>query len=177
MATKHCGHCKQEKDIAQFNKDKQMTLGLSSWCKSCRRITSRKQRENPAFVKRCRETATVYASSHKAEIRNYQKQHYYTPQGSYTRYKSEARTRKIAWQLTFDQFMEFWQKPCYYCGDSIDTVGLDRFHNSVGYTNANVVPCCSFCNSAKNKHSYEMFLHKINKIHQKHLTGVFNGHP
>mgnify|MGYP001559832597 CR=1 len=37
---------------------------------------------------------------------------------------------------------------CYYCQFPLPDagVGLDRLDNSIGYTVANVVPCCTDCN-------------------------------
>ena len=61
--------------------------------------------------------------------------------------------------------MEMWQKPCYYCGSIIETVGVDRVDNNKGYTLDNVVPCCSKCNYMKNSNTEKEFLEHVEKIH------------
>jgi hypothetical protein len=78
--------------------------------------------------------------------------------------KGSAAIRGIEWDLTREQFMFFWQKPCHYCGDEIQTVGLDRFDNKKGYTVENIVPCCGTCNRMKLEMSASEFLSRCEKI-------------
>ena len=81
--------------------------------------------------------------------------------------------------LPFDEFFEKVRLPCIYCGmeysktledrrnDSkkcgliSDTVikinGLDRIDSNVGYTSENTVPCCKYCNTAKNTMTQQEF--------------------
>lgn len=42
--------------------------------------------------------------------------------------------------------------------------GLDRRDNAQGYTLENTVPCCKFCNFAKNVYSEEDFIGWINRL-------------
>lgn len=63
--------------------------------------------------------------------------------------RSGAIKRGIAYELTREQLMSLWQKPCVYCGGEIVTVGVDRVDNTKGYVMENVVPCCATCNSMK----------------------------
>jgi hypothetical protein len=72
-----------------------------------------------------------------------------TPRGRFRAYKVSASARGYVFDLTFEQFMTFWQKPCHYSGHAILTIGLDRVDNTKGYTITNVVPCCTTCNKAK----------------------------
>lgn len=81
-----------------------------------------------------------------------------TMNGSFAQYKGGARHRGIEFTLTKEQFLSFWQKPCYYTGRPITTIGLDRVDNSKGYTMDNVVPCCKDVNLAKRALSAEAFL-------------------
>ena len=64
-------------------------------------------------------------------------------------YRRDAKKRGLAYELTREQFLSFWQKPCAYCGDDIATVGLDRVDNARGYVIDNVVACCRLCNAMK----------------------------
>lgn len=64
------------------------------------------------------------------------------PQQLFYRYKKGALKRGHAFDLTFEQFMSFWGLPCTYCGEDIDTIGLDRRDNDLGYSTQNIVTCC-----------------------------------
>ncbi len=81
--------------------------------------------------------------------------------------------------LSFDEFANKVKCPCTYCGieysktledrrndskkDGLisDTVvkinGLDRVDNNIGYTRDNTVPCCKWCNTAKNTMTQQEF--------------------
>jgi ATP-dependent Clp protease protease subunit len=67
--------------------------------------------------------------------------------------KTEAKLRKIVWNLSKEEFAELNSKPCFYCGGPLPTngVGLDRISNekTIGYVKENVVPCCGICNSIR----------------------------
>lgn len=59
---------------------------------------------------------------------------------------------------------------CNYCGDPVlNSTGssLDRLDSSKGYTITNVVPCCKYCNIAKNDRSIPEFIHWIDKVYNK----------
>jgi hypothetical protein len=71
------------------------------------------------------------------------------PRGRYSTYKFGAMQRNLNFSLTIEEFTTMWQLPCTYCGDEIDTIGLDRVDNTKGYTIDNVVPCCTTCNRLK----------------------------
>jgi hypothetical protein len=84
---------------------------------------------------------------------------------AYGKHKQEARRRPgIGTKLTLQEFINFWQKDCTYCGDKIETIGLDRINSDVGYIKGNVVPCCKHCNWMKNKNSPEFFLNHCKKV-------------
>lgn len=82
----------------------------------------------------------------------------------YRHYVYGANSREIEFSLTQEQFNSFWQKPCFYCGDLIGSIGLDRKDNRKGYTIDNVLPCCKTCNLMKLNLDYGQFLLHVNKI-------------
>jgi len=95
-------------------------------------------------------------------------------------YKNGAKTRGVNYELTDKQFKEITQQDCYYCGAKPNNIsdrkgfngnyiynGLDRVDNIKGYTMDNVVPCCRFCNYAKNNHTLKEFKVWIKKVHSK----------
>lgn len=88
--------------------------------------------------------------------------------GKYALYKSNAKVRGYSFDIKIDQFSSFWQKPCSYCGDSIDTIGIDRIDSSKGYTLDNLTPCCEPCNGGKMDRSREEYILRCNRVARKH---------
>lgn len=100
----------------------------------------------------------------------------------YGNYRRRVERSKLGFNLTKDHFRELTSSNCFYCGEAPknkqsnqsktgDYVynGLDRIDNNLGYLTTNVVPCCTMCNYAKNKHSLADFLDWIDKLFkQKH---------
>lgn len=86
------------------------------------------------------------------------------PKARYKVYKSGAERRGLVFDLSQDQFLSFWNKPCRYCGSSIDTIGLDRRDNKEGYTMGNTVSCCKQCNFMKHTMTEKMFIDKCVEI-------------
>ena len=80
-----------------------------------------------------------------------------SPTYVYSKYKKGAKNRNKAFEITYLYFMSFWQKPCYYCGTEIKTIGLDRVDNNKGYVIGNIVACCTNCNLAKSTLTKEEF--------------------
>lgn len=87
-----------------------------------------------------------------------------TPRGRFATYTRTAKYRGIAFTLTYAEFLEFWQRPCTYCGTAIETIGLDRVENSLGYLLANVTPCCGTCNRMKRVVSVKEFIDHCWKV-------------
>ena len=89
---------------------------------------------------------------------------------------SGATRRGLPYELTKEQFMSFWQKPCSYCGDQIETIGLDRIDNSMGYTIENVTPCCKSCNALKSNMNAADFVNRCGKVYAYSIN-TFSKHP
>ena len=87
-----------------------------------------------------------------------------TPKRRYQFYRYSAKRRNFEFKLTIEEFKKFWQKPCYYCGDEIKTIGLDRIDSNKGYLLNNIVPCCWKCN--KFKGNRKDFIKHIKKIYK-----------
>ncbi len=85
-------------------------------------------------------------------------------------YKRDAIKRGLTYELTREQFMAFWRRPCSYCGDEIQTIGLDRVNNSIGYVDGNVVPCCRICNAMKSSMSAAEFVDRCRRIAERATT-------
>jgi hypothetical protein len=76
-----------------------------------------------------------------------------SPRSRFSQVKNKAKTRGIAWGMTFEEFSIFIGQKCSYCGGPTPTtgLGLDRINSSLGYTFANSVPCCAACNHIKHQ--------------------------
>ena len=87
-----------------------------------------------------------------------------TPEAEFGLYQTGARRRFLLWDLTFERFMTFWQKPCSYCGEPIETIGLDRMDSEEGYNVDNVISCCPRCNRMKSLMNRDEFISQCRKI-------------
>lgn len=112
-------------------------------------------------------------------------------------YRLGAKYRNLCFDIEFDYIYSMIKQPCYYCGALPSQVcalkhargkkrgeirsgtplkynGIDRFDNSIGYTQTNCVPCCSTCNFAKSNISAENFLAWLNKIATENQCAFFS---
>lgn len=78
--------------------------------------------------------------------------------------KNGAKKRKLEWHLTFEQYDELTNQPCYYCGTT-EAIGIDRIDNQVGYLAENSRPCCGTCNRAKHTTGEEEFIEWIGRAY------------
>ncbi len=90
------------------------------------------------------------------------------PKYRYNTYKSGAERRGLEFSLTFEDFILFWEKPCFYCGEKIEGIGIDRKNNSIGYTNENCIVCCKICNFMKHNLDENLFIKQCIKISDTH---------
>lgn len=86
---------------------------------------------------------------------------------TFSRYKSSARSRKLEFTLTKDEFKSIIACSCHYCGKHNDEThqnGIDRKDSLIGYLAGNCVPCCWPCNKMKDEAGYEQFLSHCRKV-------------
>lgn len=89
---------------------------------------------------------------------------------NFFQYQRNAKFRKISFDLTFQEFRKICSMSCHYCGappekrpakrgrSSIMASGIDRIDNNLGYVPSNIVPCCTWCNRAKNSGDVKQFI-------------------
>jgi hypothetical protein len=77
-------------------------------------------------------------------------------------YKSNAKKRGLAFELTRDTFIEFATGICFYCGKP--ACGVDRVNNALGYVRGNMVSCCKICNHMKHTMTLDDFVSKCREI-------------
>lgn len=113
---------------------------------------------------RCKQCQREYYQTYPQERRERDKKYRDKPENRYKKYQASAESRGFTWELTRDEFMEHWQKPCTHCGAAIETIGLDRVDSSLPYRADNVEPCCSTCNRLKSDWSTADWYEHMGKI-------------
>lgn len=96
----------------------------------------------------------------------------------YATYRQSAKTRKITFELTKEQFHALIEQSCYICGsdpakstrkhgpDRVPFGGVDRIDNTLGYIEGNVRPCCKLCNVAKHELTIPEFIEHVKKMYR-----------
>lgn len=97
-------------------------------------------------------------------------------------YKRNARTRKLSFELTKEEFRKLVNGDCYYCGVEPSQThysrrrhskyiynGIDRVDNNKGYLTENCISCCGLCNYMRRNKTQKEFCSHISKIY-KHLV-------
>lgn len=90
------------------------------------------------------------------------------PKSKYMMYKRGALVRGIEFNISEEQFNELWQKPCHYCGQNIETIGIDRIDSRYGYLPYNITSCCTLCNFMKRNMTDKHFIEHCIKIAHQH---------
>jgi hypothetical protein len=83
---------------------------------------------------------------------------------------NESIKRNKTWSLSIDEAMQFWNKSCFYCGDAVNGLHLDRIDSKKGYIFNNVVSACGICNIMKYTFSQDEFLNKIKQIYKNRMV-------
>jgi hypothetical protein len=190
---KICICCKIEKSENFFSPCKKAKDGLKSTCKKCRSIQHCLYYHDPKNHERIRNNQNFFRNSpenlwKKEKLKIYHAESYRkqsqdkeykrkvkraaaerwrrrTPAGVFKYYKRGAKDRDLVFEITIEDINNFWQKPCDYCGDTIEKVGLDRVDNTKGYFLENLVPCCKKCNYMKTNMTLREFRNRIEKIY------------
>lgn len=101
-------------------------------------------------------------------------------------YKSNAKKRKLSFELTKEEFRKITSENCFYCGATPtkefkrpsssnrhygDYVynGIDRVDNEKGYIKTNCVSCCETCNRAKLEMDKNTFLNWVKQVYNYHF--------
>lgn len=144
---KVCFACKRESDVSEFYARKRSSDGLTSSCKRC--VDARVNKDAKA----------AWLKTEKG--RALQRRVCRTANSRYSNLVSQAKRKGLGVSISTSDHAELISKPCHYCSDPLPQTGsgLDRKDSALGYTVANVVPCCSDCNTTKNNlYSYTEFV-------------------
>lgn len=144
----------------EYARGKRVTISPLRTCLQC------KKDQPIGMFKRgnsfCSPTCSRQHQKDLSKIKHATKVH--TPLSKLKVYQTGAKVRGIEFDLSLQVFSSYWQKPCYYCGTSIKTIGLDRKDSSLGYIESNIVPCCTLCNTTKNSQAHDEFINRCRLI-------------
>ncbi len=148
---KKCSSCGLKKEGLSFPIDKTRADGLATYCLICirKRYTDYDNRNREFRKERGRERM---------------KKKKFDPSYRFSEYRRGAISRDIEFSLTIDDLLKYWKKCCTYCGDPIDSIGLDRINNKKGYIPNNITSCCFSCNQMKSTRDFEKWINQIKKI-------------
>lgn len=161
MTNKICLYCGKEFTPDWRNRKKQMYCsGTECRRKHWRQLNPEKNKaENKRYMDKVRNDP-----ARNAKYRESAKKYWSSKKGRYLNYKNSARELGREFTLTKEQFLSFWDKPCTYCGESIEGIGIDRIDNEIGYIIENCTSCCITCNNMKRTLTQEIFIKKCNQI-------------
>ena len=131
-------------------------------------IEAKKQYQRQWYAKnkdRLALRAASYRQHNKDKLSKYRR----TIVGRFSAAKSKAHIRKLAWELSIQDYSLLVSKGrCYYCLGSLPkaSTALDRIDNNKGYIASNVVPCCRRCNVAKSDMTLREFVRWIQKVYK-----------
>lgn len=131
-----CGECKDE---TCFYVALDKPSGFYSQCKNCCSVARQLR----------------YRKSNRDCDRDRARERARTVERRFQKVRARAKKKSIFADLTIEEFRKAIANPCYYCENKLGLpvqvgIGLDRLDPNLGYTCANVVSCCEFCNSIKN---------------------------
>jgi hypothetical protein len=109
-----------------------------------------------------------YLTRHRADLAGYRR----NAKAVFSNAKSQAKSRKLEWDITLEQLVRLRSNVCHYCQFPLAETGtgLDRRDNDAGYTLSNVIPCCADCNRTRgDRYSYEEMLELAPSIRQLKL--------
>lgn len=143
---KKCKTCQQDKSILDFSYQDKKNNKRRNSCKVC--LKKYDQKYNKSLVGR--------------QVR---KEYDASPGRQFYMCKLAAKRRNYLFDLTYEQFLTFQNKNCFYCNTPLEKISLDRDNNNLGYIFENLIPCCTQCNFLKGKiENKELFLSHIQKI-------------
>lgn len=158
IETKIYNKCGETKIKDDFHKRAISPDGRNTICKKCNSIYAKQKYYDESDPVRKEERRIKHYNAEVERGRHLKKKE------RFRLYKKSAKERGYPFQISMEQFMLFWKKPCSYCGDEIETIGLDREDNSKGYSIDNIIPCCKHCNRMKSTMGKTEFIERIKKI-------------
>lgn len=115
-----------------------------------------------------REKRLAFHTKYNALHADKRKRNDQTDKRKFYTYQKAAERRGYQFLLEFRQFVALFHANCVYC-NKLDSRGIDRVDNRIGYTIANSSPCCEMCNKMKWRWTQKQFLGQIKLIYQNKI--------
>jgi hypothetical protein len=169
----NCHYCESKLDIPRFDRINSnlgyMENNVVPCCQTCNYMKNHLTKVDfynhlLKIIKFQKDGAIVDGFPQIIYSGNPKNDHYLSPLGRFNWYQSQAKIRKIPFKIEYGSFIKYWQKSCSYCGSVINTIGLDRINNNLGYIEGNINSCCKICNSMKAEMSFDHFISKCENI-------------
>ena len=135
---------------------------VSIRCSVCNEIFITRSSRSKYCSKKCAQRA--FRKNNPEKLKLYWATRDLKPIRKFQDYRRCAKRRGQVFDISYEFFLTMWQVSCWYCGDKIKTIGIDRLDSSQGYTPLNVVPCCKWCNRMKLNYHYMAFLKQCSKV-------------
>lgn len=153
-----------QKKYREKNKEKLKEKRLCYYNKNKKKILERKKELRKKYREKEKKYRKKYYKNNRDKLRTNKRLWDKTPKGRYDHYKHGAKARNLPFKITLEQFLDYWNNTCYFCGDIIEGIGLDRLDNTKGYVKNNIVACCSTCNMMKKCQQEKEFISNCKKI-------------
>ncbi len=171
-----CKICLQKSRINDRKRGEKKRLD-SSLCLDCGIILTDniraigKKNKELRRCKSCYDKLLEVEQNRPKRERNYKQEGFKNKYVVWNSYIKGAKQRKLDFTLSKVLFNELLIKPCFYCGyyNLQEINGIDRIDNNKGYTDNNVVTCCSTCNIAKGTNHPQEFIDKMFAIYEYKL--------
>ena len=182
---KSCEKClekKRDTDSKRYKIKKEITVA-SQLNTSSNRVCIKCQSEFEVFntklnieslsCKICSEKQAMNDKKRENRIRNYKVEHLNNLKKYYKSYIEDSIKRGHGdFNLDFETFTSLVKGECYYCKykNDLETNGIDRVNNDIGYIKDNCVSACWKCNRMKHFYHPLFFIEKCKIISKKIIS-------
>lgn len=153
----------ERKEVKQAWKDENYDKVATYWIDARKKAI---ETDLEGYLKKNAEQAKKWRDANPEKVKEINQQKINRMESQYGVYKTSAKTKRLEFTLSMDQFSELVKMPCYYCGIIHEKGfnGLDRLDSSKNYTVENSVGCCKMCNMMKGTISPSVFAHRVEHI-------------
>ena len=87
-----------------------------------------------------------------------------SPKRRWKKFLKDAERRSLTVSISYNDFLSFSALGCFYCGEHLDRIRIDRVDNVQPYSMDNLVSSCVECNFMKHSMGVDKFLLRVDKI-------------
>jgi hypothetical protein len=108
-----------------------------------------------------------YKLLNSEKVRRRMQEYIRSPRGRYKNFLSRLSLTDREIVISFEEFLQILDKPCFYCKGSLGETGcgIDRVDNDIRYISSNCRPCCPQCNIAKCDYTEQEFREWVERVY------------